>query len=166
MELNHKKKLIFEYIRIIMLTFIVTQCILSIFQPSIVKGRSMMPTLKDGSIVLMRKYTFDRYHPHYQDIVVIDGRKIEGLHQGYIVKRVIGLEGDVIMCKNNVLYRNGERLEENYLYADMRQPDFEIEVGHDEVFVLGDHRNISLDSRQIGCINYKEIVGKVIWKLL
>ena len=82
MEQNHKKKLIFEYIRVIMLTFIVTQGILSVFQPSIVKGRSMMPTLKDGSIVLMRKYTFDQYHPHYQDIVVSDGRKIQGLHQG------------------------------------------------------------------------------------
>ena len=86
----------------------------------------------------------------------------------YLIKRVIGLPGEHIAYKDNKLYVNGEYVEEN---RDFITDDFDLkQLGYDVIpddmyFVLGDSRENSLDSREIGLVAKKDIVGKVVVRI-
>ena len=76
----------------------------------------------------------------------------------YIIKRIIGLPGEAIRCKDNVIYINGESLEDKY--GNGVTNDFkEVTIPEGKYFVMGDNREVSLDSRRLGPISYKDIKG-------
>lgn len=156
-----------------------------IFQPSKVLGHSMEPTLSDTQRIYISKlsHTFSSL-PDYGDIVIIDSRvdrersfkddiiesPIVSLITGYnnerifYVKRVIGKPGDVLEFKHHKVYRNGEALDEPYLNETMLYATKEKRVvpeGH--IFVMGDNRNHSTDSRDIGYIPLDHVIGKKIF---
>ncbi|MDN5324071.1 MAG: signal peptidase [Clostridia bacterium] len=159
-----------------------------IIQPSTVFGSSMEPTLHDGDFVIMSKIlnTFD-IEPNYSDIVIIDSR-IERKHtlmddlilsfqynkistlffkqvpdDRYWIKRVIGKSGDIIEFKDGNVYRNGRLLKEHYIKEKMKHThNQKIFVPEKHIFVLGDNRNNSADSRIIGSIPIENIIGKLI----
>lgn len=121
-----------------------------------VVGNSMLPTLKDGSFLLVNKIASYIKKPKVGDIVII---KMNGYN---IVKRVVATEGDRIKIENGTVYVNGMPLLEVYCLGkplDMK----EIVVKKERVFVLGDNREIgeSLDSRdpKVGQIPVSKIVG-------
>jgi len=140
-----------------------------VFTPVVVKGDSMDPTLIDGERVIALKNTeIKRF-----DIVTFPAPDDEG--KNYI-KRVIGLPGDVVAYKNDELYINGKKYDEPYLdefksKLTDNQPltyDFDLtelfgseKVPEGELFVLGDNRRISKDSRIIGTIKEKDIMADV-----
>ncbi|MDD8048502.1 MAG: signal peptidase I [Thomasclavelia sp.] len=165
-ELNNKKqdikKTIFEYLRVIVITFVVTFLILQIIQVSRVYGTSMVPTYHEGNIVIVDK-TF--YHtPKYNDIVIVDYKN--SADETYIIKRVIGVGGDHIVIKDNKLYRNDKLVKENYINEPMSTLNLDVTVDKGDIFVMGDNRNVSLDSRKLGCFNFsKDVIGKVIFKV-
>jgi signal peptidase I, bacterial type len=161
-----KWKSIFEYIKLIVLTLIITNIILYIISPSKVSGESMEPKFSNGDYVLLFKTPYIFSDPSYNDLVVINYNP-SSPHTKYIVKRVIGLPGDVLEFKDNLLYRNGELLEELYLKEEMMDlPDRIINIPEGKLFVLGDNRNKSIDSRHFGYIDInKHIVGRVLFKL-
>lgn len=130
---------------IVFRTFIVT--------PIMVSGESMVPTLEGGELMLLKKYDtdYERF-----DIVVVN-KNVEGDN---LIKRVIGLPGETIRYKNNHLYINDEIIEDIYAYGDTNNFQ-EITLGEDEYFLMGDNREISLDSRALGVIKSKEIEGTV-----
>lgn len=83
----------------------------------------------------------------------------------YYLKRVIGVEGDIVEIKEDRVYVNGEMLEEDYVSTKITEPHsnvtrWEVKEGH--VFVLGDNRSNSTDSRDLGLISRKDIVGKIV----
>ncbi|MGO4890492.1 signal peptidase I [Anaerobacillus sp. MEB173] len=78
------------------------------------------------------------------------------------MKRIIGDEGDTLEYKDGRVYRNGEELIEEYLKEDMTFPFETIVVPEKHVFVMGDNRNGSRDSREIGPVPIDNIVGKVL----
>ena len=93
----------------------------------------------------------------------------------YLIKRVIGLPGDKIEYKDNVLYVNGEKIKEDFLNKNIKTENFSLaslgyqKIPKDMYLVLGDNREDSLDSREIGLIKKKDILGKVslkIWPIL
>ena len=116
----------------------------------------MYPTLKDGEILLLKKYdkSIERF-----DIVVVNIGKTK------IVKRVIGLPGETIEYKNNKLYVNNKEIEEEFLNAEIKTSDFDLEkliidkIPENYYFVVGDNRNDSTDSRILGVISKEDIVG-------
>lgn len=126
-------------------TFIVT--------PIIVQGESMSPTLDGGEVMLLKKYdtSYERF-----DIVVVN-KSVEGDN---LIKRVIGLPGETIRYKNNKLYINGKIIEDGYASGDTGNFQ-EITLGEDEYFLMGDNREVSLDSRRLGIIKKSEIEGTV-----
>ncbi|MFC4771443.1 signal peptidase I [Enterococcus hermanniensis] len=140
-----------------------------VFTPVVVKGDSMDPTLIDGERVIALKNTkIKRF-----DIVTFPAPDDVG--KNYI-KRVIGLPGDTIEYKNDRLYINGEKYDEPYLDEYKKeltdnQPltyDFDLKelygsekVPEGELFVMGDNRRISKDSRIIGTIKEKDIMADV-----
>ncbi|MDG5788211.1 signal peptidase I [Evansella sp. AB-P1] len=146
-----------------------------LFAPIIVDGQSMMPTLEHNDRMIVNKIGYTIGEPDRFDIIVFHAPQ----NKDYI-KRVIGLPGDTLYYENDILYINGEPVEEPYLdeykenasrlpyTADFHLEDTipynEIPEGH--VFVLGDNRQHSKDSRHIGLIPYEEVVGKanfVFW---
>ena len=83
-----------------------------------------------------------------------------------IIKRIVGLPGDHLSIKDNQLYRNGELLKEDYINEPMIWEDFECDIPEGKVFIMGDNRNHSIDSRMIGYIDFdEEIVGRVFFKV-
>lgn len=152
-------KVIKELIPYIIIVVVVVLIRTFIITPVAVDGKSMLPNLTSGQILLLKKFdkSLDRF-----DVVVID-------HDGTrLIKRVIGLPGEHVEYKANKLYINGEYVEETMISVDTR--DFELKknlgvdtIPEDYYFVVGDNRSVSHDSRSsdIGLISKKEIVGTV-----
>ncbi|GBF11651.1 signal peptidase I [Tepidibacillus infernus] len=136
-----------------------------LFAPFIVDGTSMMPTLENGERLIVNELQYRFGQPKRGDIIVF--RYSE--EQDYI-KRVIALPGEVVEVKNDQLYINGQKVEEPYLNEERKQlavqgltltDDFgpvKVEEGH--LFVMGDNRRNSKDSRMIGTIKFDQVVGK------
>lgn len=84
-----------------------------------------------------------------------------------LVKRVIGVPGDEIDIKDGYVYLNGNMLEEAYTKGDtyIGNLHFPIKVEEDTLFVLGDNREISRDSRDFGLININQVEGKAVFRL-
>ena len=141
---------------ILIRTFIVT--------PVIVSGDSMKPNLHNGDLLLERKIGYNSTNIKRFDIVVIKDGKEE------IIKRIIGLPGEHISYKNNKLYVNDKLVQENYTHLNTK--DFNLEeictcssIPEGKYLVLGDNRPISKESRSIGLIDEKDIVGKSVFRL-
>lgn len=125
-----------------------------------VDGNSMSPTMANGQRVL-----FFRQEPSYErgEIVTIHMPSGE-----YYVKRVIGVAGDTIDIKDGEVYLNGEMLDEPYIQgpteAQSSAVSYPLTVGENRVFVMGDNRPGSVDSRSFGEVSVKSIKGKVLGK--
>lgn len=84
-----------------------------------------------------------------------------------LIKRVVGVPGDEIDIKDGHLYLNGKKLEESYVKGETIEREFKlpIQVLENKLFVLGDNRMISKDSRMFGLIDYKQVEGKAIYRV-
>lgn len=148
--MNYIKSLI-PYVLIIagvllLRTFVVT--------PISVQGTSMFPNLDNRQILLLKKFdrSFDRF-----DVVVF---KYKG---DRLIKRIIGLPGEHVEYKDSKLYINGDLVEEKMI--SINTADFKLEnIGYSTIpdgyyFVVGDNRMMSKDSRIIGLVNKKDMLG-------
>lgn len=155
---------VFFAIVILLFSFVCKTCM--------VDGDSMLNTLHDQERVIIWDLF---YTPQYEDIVVIHDN---GNLKKPIVKRVIGLPGDTVeieqlptTMKVTVTHSDGTSrvLEEDYIYYDTSRYYYLNEtyvVGEGQVFVMGDNRLNSLDSRAEGCYDSRQILGKVVFRML
>ncbi|HLQ71870.1 MAG TPA: signal peptidase I [Bacillota bacterium] len=140
-----------------------------LFDNYVVDGESMEPTLEDGYNLMVNKIIYDVADVDRFDVIVFH----KNVKDDY-VKRVIGLPGDSIEYKDDQLYVNGEYVEEAFLESgsfskyDTKTKDFTLKevtgqtrVPEGKLFVMGDNRTNSLDSRKFGFISQNQIVGKV-----
>lgn len=117
-------------------------------------GISMVPTLQNNSIVIAHKTT----HIKHGDIVIFEGARYGT--KSNLIKRVIGLPGDRVTIKNGTVYINGNAQEESYLLKGTQTYGYvELIVEKGTFYALGDNREMSLDSRDFGLIQYKDIIG-------
>jgi signal peptidase I len=116
------------------------------------------PNEENGNII----NKFKRYLDGYASLLTGE----EDKHEKY-VKRVIGIEGDVVDIKDGFVYVNGNKLEEPYANGITESKTFELPytVGKNELFVLGDNREISLDSRYFGPINLNQVEGRAFYSV-
>lgn len=153
-------KLIKELIPYVVIVLVVVLIRSFIITPVRVNGASMESTLYDGDILFLEKFDTD-----YQrfDIVVLH------YNNEKLVKRIIGLPGDTVEYRNNILYINGEEVDESFI--DEETEDFSLsDLGYDKIpagyyFVVGDNRDNSLDSRFVGLFSKKDVKGKVIFRI-
>ncbi|CEG26035.1 signal peptidase I [Bacillus sp. B-jedd] len=165
------KKEAFEWTKAFMLGIIIFILIRSFFFANyVVEGESMMPTLKDGNKLVVNKIGYHIGNLHRFDVVVFHANKKEDY-----VKRIIGLPGDQIEYRDDRLFINGKEFEEPYLdmYRQktpgvpltgtftLEELTGEMMVPDGMLFVMGDNRLESWDSRHFGFIPAKEVVGKV-----
>lgn len=128
---------------------------LFLFAPYEVHGTSMSPTLDGDELLVVNKWIYSVKKPEYGDVVVFHTEE-----QRDFIKRIIGLPGDKILIENGHLFRNGELVKEDYIQEKMEGDLEETTVPKDSLFVLGDNRNNSKDSRVIGSIQMKDVVGR------
>ncbi|GAF66936.1 signal peptidase I [Bacillus sp. TS-2] len=129
-----------------------------------VRGESMLPTAHDGERFIVNKVGYDFLSPKRFDMIVFHANE-----QDDYIKRVIGLPGEEIMYRDDTLFVNGKPVEEPFLeerkneFSRTYTNDFMYQgvIPENHVFVLGDNRPNSTDSRRIGPVNQDQIVGKV-----
>jgi len=151
-----------DSVKVIFLIIVVLFFIQYIFSITTVVGESMYPTLQDGEVFLLNKFKYRFSSLERGDII-----SLKSVDTKYLIKRVIGMPGDRIQIRDNVVYVNEEKLEETYLAANLEYDDFDLQdLDYDKIpenmyFVLGDNRENSLDSREIGLVRKEDILGKI-----
>ena len=146
-----------------------------VVQQFAVDGQSMLGTLHSGDRVLVNKLSYHLHDPRHGDIVVLKDTE-ESLEERDLIKRVIALPGETIEYRNCELLINGHRVAEPYLDPQLvtkghcGDAQLPVRVAPGHVFVMGDNRSASLDSRTaaIGQIRDDDLIGRafvVIWPL-
>ncbi|NSL51203.1 signal peptidase I [Calidifontibacillus erzurumensis] len=167
--MSQKNNEVWEWIKALIIAVLLAGGIrLFLFAPIVVDGESMMPTLEDHYRMIVNKIGYKIGEPERFDIIVFHATE----DRDYI-KRVIGLPGEHVAYKDDVLYINGKPVEEPFLEEAKKKADgpltydFTLEevTGLDRVpeghlFVLGDNRRFSKDSRIIGTISMDQVLGK------
>lgn len=137
-----------------------------VFRFVVVDGNSMEPTLHHQNRLFVYRLG---YEPDNGDIIVFKPR---GDQNRYYIKRVIAVEGQSVDIKDGEVYVDGEKLHEEYISAKIMSDypgQYPKTVPEDCVFVLGDNRNASRDSRDetgVGMVEEDSIVGKALFRVL
>jgi signal peptidase I len=141
-----------------------------LIQAFFIPSGSMLPTLHEDDRVLVNKLSYDLHDVHRGDLVVFERPENEAAGQiKDLIKRVVGLPGERIESRDGDVYIDGDLLEEPYLADGAETTGLEpqtVPEGH--VFVMGDNRGDSMDSRVFHAINEDLIVGRAfvrVWPL-
>lgn len=177
---------LFDFIELFVFTLAIVLFVTSFFvRQSVVDGDSMLGTLHDKETLLISDFL---YEPRRGDIVVVDDRSA---YHVPIIKRVIAVGGDTVRITKVGVIVNGELLDEPYVYTDGGKYEYRVEyrdiahaikeydtlkyedgeyyefvVPEGKIFVMGDHRNASTDSRDIGPVDVDAVLGRVIYRVL
>ena len=164
-----KKSDVIDWVKTFAYPIIVAFLILLIIRPTVVREYSMYPTINEDDYVIVFKLAYLLGEPEYGDIIVFESDlKLDETHNKYLIKRIIATEGDTIEVSDGVVYLNGEALEEDYINGDTTTGLVEeMIVPEGQVFVMGDNRPSSVDSRDpsVGLVDEDRIMGKVILRL-
>jgi signal peptidase I len=141
---------------------------LFLMQPNQVKGESMFPTFSNGDYILTSKITYKLRDFQRGDVIVFKSPKNPDIDY---IKRIIALPGDRILFKDSKVYVNDTLITENYLSApnNLWETGFakegqEIIVPQNNLFVMGDNRPHSSDSREFGPIHFNSVIGQVFYR--
>lgn len=176
-EQTNWKKELFDLIKTFILCLVVVILLTNfVFKPVHVEGDSMYPTLHNNELGIMNIFLKKVNGVQRQDVVIVYNKDTK---ENW-VKRVIGMPGDKIYAKNDIVYINGKPLDEPYLDNDYVKSirkntdsngnhvkfteDFpEITLKENEYFLMGDNRVVSYDSRAVGPFDKEDIVGKDVY---
>lgn len=159
---KHKSK--FNFVYMVVICLVIAKLITSfVFLSVMVDGSSMEPTLKEGDKAITDGLFYKVFGVDRFDIVIVEHKSFDEK----LVKRVIGLPGETIKYEKGTLYVNGEKVEESFISEEVKlqtktrygNDTFEIKLGEDEYYVLGDNRGNSTDSRYFGAIKKSNIKG-------
>ncbi len=133
-----------------------------LYQPVKVEGTSMMPGLADQERIFISKLAYRFEAIERGDVVVF---RYPGDPSKNYIKRIVGVPGDRIEILRGEVLVNGNKLNEPYVSAQFRDERSmtAVLVPADSYFVLGDHRNLSSDSRDFGVVDRKAIFGKAVF---
>lgn len=127
-----------------------------------VSSGSMAPTLRAGDHVLVDKLAYRIGDPRRGDLVAF-----RGVGEGVMIKRAVGLPGDTVAVRDGVLHVNGGRVTEPYVNYELNDSNYfgPERVPEGSVFVMGDHRENSRDSREFGPVHRENLVGRVLLRI-
>ncbi len=136
---------------------IVVSINLFLAQPRTVHGESMEPNLHENQRVILDLVSYRFREPQRGEIVVI---RFPGERKDPLIKRVVALAGETVEIRSGVVYVDGVKLDEPYLDYNAGGSMASLVVPADHVFVLGDNRGRSNDSRYFGAVSMRSILGR------
>ena len=133
-------------------------------KPIIVEGASMNPTLQDDDYLLISRQSYTFGEPERGDIIVFPHH--ESTEDSLYIKRVIAIPGDHLEIHDGNVYINGELQYEDYIKSGAITEGYvNLVIPEGQVFVMGDNRENSSDSRYFGTVNIEEVTGEVFVRL-
>ena len=158
------------WIKDILIAVAIAALVLVFLKPIIVQQQSMEPNFHAGDYLLTSRQAYRLFgDPERGDVIVFRSELLddEG-NEKCLIKRVIGLPGDVVEIKTGYVYLNGEKIDEPYVKEQGISGEMDaVTVPENQLFVMGDNRGVSEDSRsaRVGTISEDTIVGKVFIRL-
>lgn len=157
-----------EWLSSLLFSILVVGILMIFVQPTLVKGDSMFPTIQESNYLVIEKVSYWFRGPTYGEIVVFKSHLPENSFRNKdLIKRVIGLPGDRIRIADGQVFRNEEVLRESYTAEPYTIGAVDVIVPEDSVFLLGDNRTVSRDSRDpaVGFVPIKSIRGRILVRL-
>lgn len=159
-----------SWIRDIGVALVIAAIVLFFFKPIIIQQESMQPTFYSNDYVIISRQAYSMFGDiEHGDVIVFKSTMLdENGNEKHLIKRVIGLPGDTIEIAGGYVIRNGETLDESYVAEAGASGNMDpVIVEEGKLFVLGDNRQVSHDSRapEIGQIEQDTIVGKVVLRI-
>jgi signal peptidase I len=158
-----------EWIKDILIAVIVAVIILQFIKPTFVRETSMMPTLQEYNFLFLSKQSYHFGEPKHDDIIVFHTKlKTQTGDEKMLIKRVIGLPGDTITIEDGKVYIDGKEQDQSFTldgYTSGYVKDLVVPDG--ELFVMGDNRQNSIDSRDpnVGFVKIDDVYGKAVFRL-
>jgi signal peptidase I len=165
-----RRKVVIEW-TVILLIAVIASFVVRLYavQTFFIPSGSMEPTLHVGDRILVNKLSVRFGTINIGDIIVFKAPPAEHCDDGSftdLVKRVIGLPGDVMTSKGNVVYVNGKALKEPWTYFPTLNPPIKkVTIPANSYFVMGDNRANSCDSRYWGSVPRSDIIGKAFFRI-
>lgn len=159
-------------VRDIILALLLALTISLLVRPTIVKEISMVPTLEENNYLITARQAYRFGEVSRDDIVVFHSNLTD--NQGkekLLIKRIVGIPGDILTITNGDVYRNGNLIQEPYIMGGIEGNTngeiYNYVVPENFVFVMGDNREVSLDSRseEVGPVRISDIMGKAFFRL-
>lgn len=163
---------ILEFIATLLVAFLLAQAVRAwVIQPYVVPTGSMLPTIQLGDHVLGNKFVYRFGTPEVGDIVILDDPTGQ---VGTLIKRCVAVGGQTVDLEDGVVVIDGRPLEESYTYGQPSDPlpgselMFPIVIPDDHIWVMGDNRTQSQDSRWFGAVPVSSVQGRgffIYWPL-
>ena len=164
-----KLSYVLEWVRDVAIAVIIAVVLSQFITPTIVKEHSMDDTLHNNDYLILWKMAYKNSTPDYGDIVVFKSDLLDGEGgKKLLIKRVVAVGGDTVALRDGYIYRNGAKLEEMYIKDGYTNGEIEeTTVPEGELFLLGDNRLVSVDSRspEVGFVSEDRLVGKAVLRL-
>ena len=163
-------KNVLEWVKEIVIAVIIAAIILTFIKRIVVRQSSMEPTFYSGDYIFISKQAYRLFgEPERGDVIVFrTDMKDENNKDKNLIKRIIGLPGDTVEIIGGYVYLNGKLIDEPYLNEQGISGEMdEVIVPDGKLFVMGDNRGVSQDSRDVlvGCVDEQNILGKVFVRL-
>ncbi|MCT4618452.1 MAG: signal peptidase I [Marinisporobacter sp.] len=171
-------KEILEWLKTIAIAVVIALVVTTFVTPLMVDGLSMYPTLSDHDYLILK----NTHEIKKGDIISFEStlefsqeelksfnfvKKIKLGKNKSLIKRVIAVPGDELFINDGNVYVNGKKLEENYINGNTTPGNIHIkEIPKGKIFVMGDNRGNSVDSRYLGLIDINKVQGKVLIRVL
>lgn len=161
---------IFDFVEFFVIAFaVILLAFTFLFRQTVVTGGSMLPTLENGDRLIISNFF---YTPAAGDVVVIQiedevaAKKPSVLApDSSIIKRVIATEGQTVRILDGVVYVDGAPIDLDFEYLRDFDNMAERTISEGHIFVMGDNRRVSLDSRTLGEIDERTVIGKVLFRI-
>lgn len=162
-------KELMDWAKVIALTLVLTAIITTFVRPTLVIGDSMTNTFQPYDYLFVSKRAYKKEIPAFGDVVLFQSHLPldNGKGEKILIKRVIGQPGDMIQVLDGKVFRNGQELVEPYIRDGYTNGDMFVQVPEDELFLMGDNRLGSRDSRDesVGTVPMDMVIGKVILRV-
>lgn len=156
---------ILELIEIVIIAFALSWLIRSyVLEARMIPSGSMLPTIQLQDRVIVDKFFFKHFDQLRPGDVIVFHPPATAHSSDDFIKRLIGMPGDIIEVRNHTTYINGQRLYEPYILEPPKNDFPATEIPQDSVFVMGDNRNNSADSREWGLLPIENISGRTLFR--